>query len=195
MLLGWMLSLIFRPNITICIWVLLFRLVICGFMIPMVLNGFTLIPSFMFCPESIIVLLQIFPLPKGDFPIIVSPSINKSALLMIINERVVWTRYTYRKIFRPYSYSQQRDMFHPSTVHVLCLIRRLLLSGIFTNQSGQWWFQYISNVIFVRFINVRRIYINLIACNFLLFTRNLFNLSFCSFILFARILFYLTACF
>ena len=85
----------------------------------------------MFCPKSILILLQIFPLPKGDVPIIVSSYINRSDILVILNECVIRTRYTYRKIFRPYSYSWRRDMFHPSTVHVLCLIRRLLLSVIF----------------------------------------------------------------
>ena len=47
-----------------------------------------------------------------------SLSINDSACLVIVNERFAQTRSTCRELFRPYSYSQQRDIFCPIAVGV-----------------------------------------------------------------------------
>ena len=71
------------------------------------------------------------PTPKGDFLITMSPSINVSANLVSINERVIRSRSNFRELFRPFKYIQQQDMFHPSVVRVFRLIRRQFPSCIF----------------------------------------------------------------
>ena len=165
---GGLLSPIFRPNLIIRISVPLFRLVICGFMLLVVLDGFTPIPSF-FLTQNITYFISNLPNTKEDDPITVSPSINESARLVIMNERVIWTHSTYREFFRLYIYTQQHGMFHPSVVGVCWLIHTQLLRNIFPKNSGKWWYWYISDVGFVRFAKVRLKSINFISYNFLLF--------------------------
>ena len=59
------LSLLFRPELLFCsIPVPLYRLVICGVMLLMVLDGFTGMPLFMFRPKSILILSQLLQLLK-----------------------------------------------------------------------------------------------------------------------------------
>ena len=48
---------------------------------------------------------------KWEIPISVSPPINGSALLVSVNDRFLWTRSTFCKLFITYIYSRQRDMF------------------------------------------------------------------------------------
>ena len=80
---------------------------------------------------------------EGEVPIIVSLPINGRAVLVKMYDGiVVQPRTSYCKIFWPYSYCQQREIFHLSTVSVFQLIRCqyvYLLSGISPKQSRQWW--------------------------------------------------------
>ena len=64
------------------------------------------------------------PTSKGDVTITVSPTINGSVCLVIMNDHVILTCYTYLEIFRLYSYSQQQYMLHPNEVGVFRLIYR-----------------------------------------------------------------------
>ena len=76
------------------------------------------------------------PTHEEDFPINVYLSINGSSILVSVNKCVVKKRSTYRELFIPYSYSQQRHMFHISAVGVCQFIRCRFMSSLFTKQSG-----------------------------------------------------------
>ena len=84
-----------------------------------------------------------FPTTKGEVPITMYPSINQIACLVIMYDEIVDQPHTtYHEIFRPYSYRQQREMFHPSAVSVcwlICFQDRYLLSVIYYKRSRQWW--------------------------------------------------------
>ena len=86
-----------------------------------------------------------FLTPEGELRIAVSPSINGSAWLVSFRDEIADQLHnTYYNIFRPYSYLQQREMLHPSSVGVCRLIRYqdlYFLKDISTKRSGQWyWF-------------------------------------------------------
>ena len=166
----------------------LFIMVIYELMLPMVLDGFTPMPSFMFLTKWITFVTTI-PTPKGDVATTLSPSINGSTRLVRTNECVVQTHSTYCNIFRPYSYRRQRDMLHPCVVGACRFIFHWFLSSIFLKHVIKWWCWYIVDIIFVRFIDVRRKYIIFIACNCLLFACDLFNLIVSGFFFFARNMF------
>ena len=83
------------------------------------------------------------PNPEWYFLIMISLSINRSALLVSMNVYVVWMRYTCREIFITYKYSRQQDMFDPSAVVVFRLIYCKFLSVIFSKRFVQWWFWYL----------------------------------------------------
>ena len=83
MFLGEIPSSLFHPNPIICISVPLFRLVICGIMLPMVLYGFTPMPSFLFCPKSILTFLQLFIFPK-EMSLSPFPRLSMEALAWLV---------------------------------------------------------------------------------------------------------------
>ena len=84
-------------------------------------------------------------------------------------------------------------MFHPIVSDVCWLVYCRLQIIIFLKRSGQWCSWYISNVTFLRFVDLRRIYLNLIVYDFLLFARNFSNWLFAVFFFFARNCFNLIA--
>ena len=90
-------------------------------------------------PEKKSVFVTTIMTPKGYVPITMSQSIHGTNHLVGMDGSVAQTCTTYHELFRPYSYSQQWDIFHPSVFGVCLLIRQKVLSGIFTNQSEQWW--------------------------------------------------------
>ena len=123
MFLGGILSLLFRPAPHFrLIPVPLSRLVICGVILLMVLDGFICIPLIAFLWKSIIILSPFVLFYEGGHLITVYLSINESACLVSANDHFVRTRCTYRKLFRPYSYRRQQYMFHPSAVGVCLFI-------------------------------------------------------------------------
>ena len=59
---------------------------------------------------------------EGYALITVSLSANIISRLVGVNERIFWTHSSYQKLCIPYSYNQQRYMFHPIMVGVIWLI-------------------------------------------------------------------------
>ena len=67
MFLGGMPSSRSHLNTILCISVPLFRLLICDIMLLMILDGFIPMPSFLFHPKYILILVQLFQLPKDMY--------------------------------------------------------------------------------------------------------------------------------
>ena len=137
----------------------------------------------MFCPKSILIFLQILPLPK-EMSQSLCPSISIEALYWLF-----WMSVSSERAILIARYLDPIVIVDDEICSTLVQFMFYAWSVVyywvlyFSNQSGQWWFYYIVNVIFVKYVNVRRMYINLILCNFLLFTRNFsiwyFEVSFC----------------
>ena len=130
-----------------------------------------------------------FTTPKGEVPITVSQSINRSAILVHMHDEIVAQPCTtYRKIFWPYIYLRQWEMLHPSEVGVrwlICCRDEYFIRSISTKRSGQWRCWYIIEVSF----EMRNI-CNLVSCDFICFVCVLFFflLVFCSTIFFPSFL-------
>ena len=149
--------------------------VIFEIMLPVVLGGFTLMPSLLFRPDpTLLISVQLFRLPKGYFPINVSLYINLSNNLVRMNKRIVQTRSSYCDIFR------QQGMFHPRAFGVFRFIVNQFLSVIFPKRSvQQWCWCYIVKVILVKESHLSR--------SFSLFDSDLLKMFACHFLLFARV--------
>ena len=115
-------------------------LVTCGIMPIFVLDGCILMPLLLFLPNPIICTsLRFSRLPRDMFQSNMSSFFNSGTYLVGVNECIFQMCSYYRELFRPYTYNQQWDMFHPSTVGVSRLIYHQLFRGIFPKQSGNYW--------------------------------------------------------
>ena len=93
-----------------------------------------------FTPNINTHLVTTFWTPKGELPITMYQSIDESTHLVSMQDNLITQpRTTYCELFQPYSYLQQQDMFHHSTLIFWQLIYRLygyLPSSISTKPSG-----------------------------------------------------------
>ena len=119
----------------------LLALLISGMLDPMVLCGFIPVQLSIFHPNPLIwTPVPIFKLPRGGFPITVSPYVCLVGVdygwlnIRVLPGRSVTPKGvhdSYQELFRPYIYDQQWELFHPSAVSVSWLFRHHILRGVY----------------------------------------------------------------
>ena len=116
--------------------------VICGRGFLMVLYGFILILSSVFCPKPTLISIPLLRLPDGNSQS-TCPRLSMELLSWLTSSMILSSNHALpiERSFEPIVVSNQWEMFHPSAVGVCWLIRcqyGYLLRGIYPRRSGKW---------------------------------------------------------